>query len=875
MSRIVIPDNFILYSTTDLQGKILTISDDFLEINGCSSQELVGRPHSVMRHPQVPKQVFADMWATLKAGKSWNTTLVNKAKDGREYWVNAKASPLVENGRITGYISVRTPASESQIQAAQRLFAQIEQGERILKNGLARKPFDIKFDRLRNLSVLTKLMIPIVLLFVITGLITSERLIHMKNASLYSAGENSASDMITMAMNSRQFYMDEIVPKVTKAGMILSHEYASHPTYLPLAANVMLALGEMSQNSESAKEVGEVKLFSAHPFKFRGPANLDGFEVNALAALTKDPNTPYIQVEQYQGKSYFRMAVPDIMTSNACIACHNADPNSTKTDWKLGEVRGAISARIPLEELEKSIAGPAIQLQATFLVAALLVLLVIYVLVTSLRQRLRRLQSAVEQAEHTGDLTMRVADKGEDEIGRTFVKFNSLQNAILGSMTQVTSSVRAISQGGFSQKAHGAKGSFKILQDNVNDAAQSLSGTMSELARVMVALEKGQFDVKMDPQVPKAFRDQVERALSSINHVMTDIVSVMKKMEQGDFSARVQVEAQGELKLLKQAINNSMERLSLAMSKIGEVISAQAAGDLSVSLPEEGFNGDLRGLQQAINRSLEKLTEVVSVVIEAADAVHGASTEVSQGSLDLSDRVQQQAASLEETSATIEQMNATIKQNTDNTQQASTLALDVQHKAQQGSVVMEKTIKAMQGIKDSSHKIADIVSLIDGIAFQTNLLALNAAVEAARAGEHGRGFAVVAGEVRGLAQKSAEAAKDIKKLISESVERIDEGTKLADSSGEALKTITGSIDEVTALVTQIANATQEQSEGMHQVHDAVTKIDSVTQQNAALVEQTAAAAESMRDQSNLLRKEMGFFNTGKPTANYAKGLPRP
>lgn len=152
--------------------------------------------------------------------------------------------------------------------------------------------------------------------------------------------------------------------------------------------------------------------------------------------------------------------------------------------------------------------------------------------------------------------------------------------------------------------------------------------------------------------------------------------------------------------------------------------------------------------------------------------------------------------------------------------------------------------------------------MIDGIAFQTNLLALNAAVEAARAGDHGRGFAVVAGEVRGLAQKSAEAAKDIKKLIGESVVRIEEGTKLADDSGIALKEITGAIDEVAGLVVQIANATKEQAQGMHQVHDAITKIDGVTQQNAALVEETAAAAESLSEQSSILRKEMSFFSTG-------------
>jgi methyl-accepting chemotaxis protein len=221
----------------------------------------------------------------------------------------------------------------------------------------------------------------------------------------------------------------------------------------------------------------------------------------------------------------------------------------------------------------------------------------------------------------------------------------------------------------------------------------------------------------------------------------------------------------------------------------------------------------------------------------------------------------------------MDQMNSTIQHNTANTQHASDIAKGVQVKAQQGSKVMSQTIQAMQSIQESSHKIADIVSLIDGIAFQTNLLALNAAVEAARAGEHGRGFAVVAGEVRALAQKSADAAKDIKKLITESVGRIDQGTKLADESGSVLKEITGSIDEVTNMIAQVAKATEEQAAGIHQVHQAITNIDRVTQQNAALVEQTAAASESMRDQANNLSREMGFFKTQsqRGTAQHSAG----
>jgi len=190
----------------------------------------------------------------------------------------------------------------------------------------------------------------------------------------------------------------------------------------------------------------------------------------------------------------------------------------------------------------------------------------------------------------------------------------------------------------------------------------------------------------------------------------------------------------------------------------------------------------------------------------------------------------------------------------------------VQTKTQQGAGVMQQTIASMNAIQQSSHKIADIVSLIDGIAFQTNLLALNAAVEAARAGDHGRGFAVVAGEVRALAQKSAEAAKDIKHLIDESVGRINEGTELASQSGEMLNGIHGAIEEVVTMIEQIAQASQEQAQGVGQVHQAITNIDQVTQQNAALVEETTASTESLTQEADNLRQNMAFFQTGSQRA---------
>jgi methyl-accepting chemotaxis protein len=242
--------------------------------------------------------------------------------------------------------------------------------------------------------------------------------------------------------------------------------------------------------------------------------------------------------------------------------------------------------------------------------------------------------------------------------------------------------------------------------------------------------------------------------------------------------------------------------------------------------------------------------------------VNQAATQVSQGATDLSSRVQQQATALEETSATMTQMTSAVQANTANARKVADLTNSVQTQAKDGVQVMQQTIDAMQSIKASSGKINDIVTIIDGIAFQTNLLALNAAVEAARAGEHGRGFAVVASEVRALAGKSADAAKDIKTLITDSVMRIENGTHLADKSGEMLNGIAGSIAQVAGMIEEIANASNEQSIGIGQVHLAINDIDRMTQENAALVEATTAAAESLTSEANGLRNDMAFFKTG-------------
>jgi methyl-accepting chemotaxis protein len=297
--------------------------------------------------------------------------------------------------------------------------------------------------------------------------------------------------------------------------------------------------------------------------------------------------------------------------------------------------------------------------------------------------------------------------------------------------------------------------------------------------------------------------------------------------------------------------------LGLALS----VARTVAAGDLSSNI--EVTSSDETGLLMAALKDMNaSLLKIVGEVRSGTDTIATASKQISAGNLDLSSRTEQQASSLEETASSMEELTGTVKQNADNARQATQLAESASAVALKGGTVVSKVVQTMGSINESAKKIVDIISVIDGIAFQTNILALNAAVEAARAGEQGRGFAVVASEVRNLAQRSASAAKEIKSLIGNSVEQVDIGAKLVDQAGSTMTEIVDSVRRVTEIMSEIAAASQEQTEGIEQINQAITQMDEVTQQNAALVEEAAAAAGALQDQAQSLLQAVSVFEIG-------------
>jgi methyl-accepting chemotaxis protein len=347
-----------------------------------------------------------------------------------------------------------------------------------------------------------------------------------------------------------------------------------------------------------------------------------------------------------------------------------------------------------------------------------------------------------------------------------------------------------------------------------------------------------------------------------------EVNSIVQAAVAGDFTQRVSTDGKkGFMLNLATAMNSLCETTAKALQDLAAMLAALADGDLTKRITSE-YQGMFGTLKNDANSMAERIGSTISEIKQAAREVANASAEISTSTTDLSQRTEEQAASLEETSASMEEIAATVKKNAENAQQANQFAGETHTVAERGGAVVGDAVNAMARIEESSRKISDIIGVIDEIARQTNLLALNAAVEAARAGEAGRGFAVVATEVRSLAQRSSQAAKDIKDLITNSSGQVKEGVDLVNRAGASLKEIVDSIKKVAGIVSDIANASIEQSTGIEQVNKALTQMDEVTQQNSALVEENAATAKTLEHQSSVMDERVGFFRLDAATGTF-------
>ena len=448
-------------------------------------------------------------------------------------------------------------------------------------------------------------------------------------------------------------------------------------------------------------------------------------------------------------------------------------------------------------------------------------------------------------------------------------------------MRMVVKPIRALTGGMIELAA----GNFDIVlpglgrKDEIGDVAQAVETFKVKSAEKAAAEAKAKADQDLKEAAAKAERERLEaeqkieqdrRAAAEREAATAKVMAefdaavggIAKAAMAGDFSQRVTLDGkEGVIRNLAEAMNMMCDTIGRVMDDLVTVMGALAEGDLTRRI-EADYDGTFGVLKASTNTTAEKLSGTVAEISASAQEVANAAAEISVSTTSLSQRTEEQAAGLEETSASMEQISATVKKNAQNAQQANDLTAGAREVANRGGEVVASTVEAMSRIEESSQKIGDIIGVIDEIARQTNLLALNAAVEAARAGDAGRGFAVVASEVRSLAQRSSQAAKDIKELITNSTLQVKDGVDLVNRTGASLNEIIASIKRVADIVIDITNASNEQAEGVEQVNKALVQMDGVTQQNSALVEENAATAKTLELQAATMKGQVGFFRIG-------------
>ena len=662
--EVMLRDNICIVSRTDPKGVINYINNDFVEISGFSAEELMGAPHNIVRHPDMPPEAFLDLWTTLGEGKPWVGMVKNRCKNGDYYWVEAHASVIRDGDKVTGYMSVRTKPSRGKVAVAEqayRLFREGKQGNMVIKEGEAVKTGIWAIAaRLKHLTIKSRLIFTLALFF----------------AFLMIGGAIGLYGMNQSNHGLKNVYQGSTIPmsQLAKIQQLLSEDRTL------IAASLLAATPE-----DIRKNAGEVE--------------------SHIGQVSK-------MWETYMAA--------DLM------------PEEQKLAEKFAEDR----TRYVNEGLKPAIAA----------------------LVTS----------DMDRAKH-------------------------------------------------------------IMLESIYPLYKPVGKDIDTLINRQISSSRGEY----------------ETAQTSYNNIR-------------DFS--LYLIALGLL--LATVIGFYLIRsIVRPINQAMVLANAVASGDLASRIEHTGKDeiGRLLLTLKIMNLNLVSLVGEVRV---STDTITTAVHEIAQGNNNLSQRTEEQAASLEETASSMEELTSTVRQNAENAMNANQLAASASDIAVKGGQMVDDVVQTMASINTSSKKIVDIIGVIEGIAFQTNILALNAAVEAARAGEQGRGFAVVAGEVRNLAQRSAVAAKEIKALIDDSVNKVDAGSRQVNQAGETIHEVVTSVKRVTDIMAEISSASSEQSGGIEQVNQAISQMDDATQQNAALVEEAAAAAEAMQDQANALSVAVSVFKLG-------------
>lgn len=482
-----------------------------------------------------------------------------------------------------------------------------------------------------------------------------------------------------------------------------------------------------------------------------------------------------------------------------------------------------------------------------------------FLIVRNITKRMSQVTATLSEIENKGSFKVRAQITGNDEFTTIFKHINHLNQHLEISLENIHNVMGKVAQGDFSHRVSlETKGDLLLLKNNINHAIDKLSHMTNAVVHVMNALTQGNFKQRVEENDQSGFKTAVNTAMQTLDHFMAELSSVLGNVAQGKLDVKLTVEAQGDLAKLKQDTNLTVSTINGTLSEINTVMAALAHGQLNCNI-QTNYHGQFGILTNNINQTIQSLVALITNVDTSIRAISAASNEIAAGNSDLAARTAEQANYLEHTTTNMNLVADQVKQTTQRAQDANQVVMRAENVAGEGGSAMSQLVEAMSEIAQSSKKISDIISVIDSIAFQTNILALNAAVEAARAGEQGRGFAVVASEVRNLAQRSAHAAKDIKDLIVTSLEKIDRGNETANSAGKTIYAIVGAVKEVTHIMQGIQQDALMQLNGIDQVKESLIQMDSMTQQNAALVEEVSAASESLDVQAKDLEKAMGTF----------------
>jgi methyl-accepting chemotaxis protein len=863
----------ILASRTDTRGIITYANKAFIEISGFSEAELLGKNHNLVRHPDMPPQAFEDLWDTVKAEKPWTGIVKNRCKNGDFYWVKATVTPVMQGGRVVEYMSVRVKPSRDEIASAEALYRDLNAGRTSLKpggvaaawQGLGAQTIGRKL--LLGHLLLMLLMIGGVCLFTENEAVRNPFII----GSLLSL---LASLLATYGLT--RVLVSPLKEAIRVANEILDGRYNNSINIAREDESGKVLLAMMAMQSRLAYDVHEVQEGLQENRRIR--TALNSVQTNVMMA-DKGYDIIYLNDAVQQ---MFRDAAEDLRER-----LPNFDP-----EHLLGKNidvfhRDPAHQRGMLDQMKTTTTSQVTVGPRTFRIIATPVL----------DEDGERIGTAVEWADLTAQLKAEEEERKRLEMEREVAAVNLRLKVALDNvssnvmvadehntiiyMNQTAHSMFDAAEHDFRKDLQGFDSS-KLIGANIDQFHKSPSHQRGLLERLS-GTHKANFVVGgrsmhfvanpvIDPEGHRLgtvveWTDRTEEVA-----VEKEVDGIVEAAREGDLSQRISTTGKSGFFLqLGQGINNLIGVVESVVSDIATVMNAMSGGDLTRPISAD-YHGTFGEVKEAVNETIGKLEGIVSELLDTADVIATGADEISAGNNNLSQRTEQQASSLEETASSMEQLTSTVRNNADNAQQANQVSANARQMAEKGGEVVSNAVVAMDAINASSNKIAEIIGVIDEIAFQTNLLALNASVEAARAGDQGRGFAVVATEVRNLASRSAAAAKEIKELIQDSVEKVKGGSELVNESGATLQEIVAGVKKVGDIIAEIAAASAEQSAGIDQVNQAVTSMDEVTQQNAALAEQTSAASASMTEKAREMESLVGFFQVsgrggaGRPQA---------